>query len=243
MPNGGPPLIRLFAALALILAVLLPGALARAQDPAPAGTAQPAPPTFSKEAAGNPPPPRATDQGGLDPAKVDLAKLQEWRRGQEAEFAATKLRMDYFYWNTTMGVVVVSVFIVCFCVMHLFGRATGSFSRYFIVVTAIGTTIFLMVMGYTEAQVAPAFGLLGTILGYIFGKQAGETEAQNATQNAAKPNADRADTARSAGLGQERTPTGGGGQARTDAGTDGTVAAGGVAPHAGAEENTEKPHT
>ena len=187
MPTGGPPLLRLIAALALIAAVLVPMGLARAQDPAPSGPAQTTAPTFPKEAAGNPPPPRAAEQGGLDPAKVDLAKLQEWRRGQEAEFAATKLRMDYFYWNTAMGVAIVTVFIVCFCVMHLFGRATGSFSRYFIVVTAIGTTIFLMVMGYTEAQVAPAFGLLGTILGYIFGKQAGESEAKVAAQTAVPP--------------------------------------------------------
>ncbi|QTL03404.1 hypothetical protein J5J86_22135 [Aquabacter sp. L1I39] len=171
--------------LALILAVLLPEALARAQDQAATGTPQQPAPTFPKEAAGNPPPPRATEQGGLDPAKVDLAKLQEWRRGQEAEFAATKLRMDYFYWNTMMGVAIVTVFIVFFCLMHLFGRATGNFSRYFIVITAIGTTIFLMVMGYTEAQVAPAFGLLGTILGYIFGKQAGESEAKVAAQDGA----------------------------------------------------------
>lgn len=205
MPTGGPPFLRLLAALTLILAVLLPGALARAQDPAASGTAQQAAPTFSKEAAGNPPPPRATEQGDLDPAKVDLAKLQEWRRGQEAQFAATKLRMDYFYWNTALGVVIVTVFIVFFCLMHLFGRATGNFSRYFIVITAIGTTIFLMVMGYTEAQVAPAFGLLGTILGYIFGKQAGETEAKAAAQ-------DSSSTGNQDGAEQEGTAVTGGGQ-------------------------------
>ena len=183
MPTGGPPLIRLFAALALILAALLPGALARAQDPAAAGPAQTTAPTFPKNASGNEAP-TLKEPGGLDAAKLDLAKLQEWRRGQEAEFAATKARMDYFYWNTAMGVAIVTVFVVCFCLMHLFGRATGNFSRYFIVITAIGTTIFLMVMGYTEAQVAPAFGLLGTILGYIFGKQAGETEAKTAQDSA-----------------------------------------------------------
>lgn len=185
MPTVGPPLLRLIAALALIATVLVPMGLAHAQDPAPSGPAQATAPTFPKEAANNASASQAPEQGRPDPAKldltrVDLAKLQEWRIGQEAEFAATKLRMDYFYWNTAMGVAIVTVFIVCFCVMHLFGRATGSFSRYFIVVTAIGTTIFLMVMGYTEAQVAPAFGLLGTILGYIFGKQAGESEAKTA---------------------------------------------------------------
>jgi hypothetical protein len=34
------------------------------------------------------------------------------------------------------------------------------------------STLFLLVAGYTDAQVAPAFGLLGTIAGYIFGKSA-----------------------------------------------------------------------
>lgn len=181
------------AALALIVAALVPmgpacaidifaGRIAQANEPAPGPEAASA--NFSQETAGNPLPPRATNQGEQDLSKLDLAKLQEWRKAQEAQILATKLRMDYFYWNTAMGVAIVTVFIVCFCVMHLFGRATGSFSRYFIVVTAIGTTIFLMVMGYTEAQVAPAFGLLGTILGYIFGKQAGETEAKAAQDGA-----------------------------------------------------------
>jgi hypothetical protein len=46
------------------------------------------------------------------------------------------------------------------------------FIRAFIVISVIFSALFLIVAGYNEKQTAPVFGLLGTILGYVFGKVA-----------------------------------------------------------------------
>jgi hypothetical protein len=43
-------------------------------------------------------------------------------------------------------------------------------TRLFTVVMVIIAGLFLMTAGYDDKQVAPMFGLLGTLLGYIFGK-------------------------------------------------------------------------
>ena len=36
--------------------------------------------------------------------------------------------------------------------------------------------IFLVVAGYSDQQIAPVIGLLGTIAGYLLGKESGRTE-------------------------------------------------------------------
>lgn len=115
---------------------------------------------------------------GTDISQMDATKIREIKNIEELKLETTKLKIDYYYWNTLLSVVIVSVFVGFYCIMHLFGKDDKNFSRNFIVIISIGTTIFLMVMGYTETQVAPAFGLLGTILGYIFGKQAGESNSK-----------------------------------------------------------------
>jgi hypothetical protein len=50
-------------------------------------------------------------------------------------------------------------------------------SRIFIVSVVIIAGLFLMTAGYSDKQVAPMFGLLGTMIGYVFGKssQSGES--------------------------------------------------------------------
>ncbi len=44
-----------------------------------------------------------------------------------------------------------------------------NFSRNFIILTVVFSALFLIVAGYSEQQTAPVFGLLGTIIGYLFG--------------------------------------------------------------------------
>jgi len=43
-------------------------------------------------------------------------------------------------------------------------------TRVFAVTIVIIAGLFLMTAGYTDQQVAPMYGLLGTMIGYIFGK-------------------------------------------------------------------------
>ena len=42
--------------------------------------------------------------------------------------------------------------------------------RFFGTILIITTTVFLIVAGYTDQQIAPAVGLLGTLAGYLLGK-------------------------------------------------------------------------
>ncbi|MCK9570568.1 hypothetical protein M0R72_16590 [Candidatus Pacearchaeota archaeon] len=43
-------------------------------------------------------------------------------------------------------------------------------TRVFAVSVIVPAGLFLIVMGYSDQQIAPMFGLLGTILGYLIGK-------------------------------------------------------------------------
>lgn len=54
----------------------------------------------------------------------------------------------------------------------------------FIIVTLIITaTLFLITAGYDNNQIAPAMGLLGTIAGYLLGKQEKEEKQENEVKN------------------------------------------------------------
>jgi hypothetical protein len=41
----------------------------------------------------------------------------------------------------------------------------------------ISSSIFLIVAGYTSQQIAPAMGLLGTLAGYLLGKESSRIDA------------------------------------------------------------------
>lgn len=49
-------------------------------------------------------------------------------------------------------------------------RRPEDFSRALIVVTVVTAALILITAGYSDRQAAPAFGLLGTIVGYILGR-------------------------------------------------------------------------
>jgi hypothetical protein len=41
----------------------------------------------------------------------------------------------------------------------------------------ISSSIFLIVAGYTSQQIAPAMGLLGTLAGYLLGKESSAVDS------------------------------------------------------------------
>lgn len=47
-------------------------------------------------------------------------------------------------------------------------------TKLFIIVVVIGASLFLLTAGYSQAQMTPIIGLLGTIVGYVLGKSKGE---------------------------------------------------------------------
>ena len=73
------------------------------------------------------------------------------------------------------------------------GRNGGSVLRALGVPMIIGAAVFLVVAGFSEHQITPVIGLLGTIAGYLLGKStSGDSQAPAAPDP--KPAAVRADT-------------------------------------------------
>lgn len=70
---------------------------------------------------------------------------------------------------------------VLLCAMAAIGKLTEMFIQSFIVIMAIFAALFLMVAGYDEKQVAPVFGILGSVLGYVFGRAQANRGDANST--------------------------------------------------------------
>jgi len=102
-------------------------------------------------------------------------------------------RTPYEFWLTCLiigfGVVVVTPLL-----WHMRGiknRRSEDVSRSVIVVTVIVGSLILVTAGFSNDQIAPAFGLFGTIVGYILGRMSrtdtGETELPGTSAGAVEP--------------------------------------------------------
>ena len=60
---------------------------------------------------------------------------------------------------------------------------TPEFTRAFLVVVIVFAALFLIAAGYSDKQAAPVYALLGTIVGYIFGKLDKQDESQPPGEN------------------------------------------------------------
>ncbi|EIK65575.1 hypothetical protein [Pseudomonas brassicacearum] len=96
------------------------------------------------------------------------------------------------WWSTTnaatmSSIVLVFGLMICVLVMVLMrqGRNADSVLKVMGTILIIISSIFLVVAGYTDTQIAPVMGLLGTIAGYLLGKNADGTpkEAQREKQD------------------------------------------------------------
>lgn len=56
------------------------------------------------------------------------------------------------------------------------GKSAESILRVFGTITIIVAAVFLIVAGYSDRQISPVIGLLGTIAGYLLGKDANARE-------------------------------------------------------------------
>lgn len=69
-----------------------------------------------------------------------------------------------------MTVATLAVTLLALMVMSWRTGMTPEFTRAFIVVVIVFAALFLIAAGYSDKQAAPVYALLGTIVGYIFGK-------------------------------------------------------------------------
>ncbi|MBB4424230.1 hypothetical protein GGD66_002774 [Bradyrhizobium sp. CIR48] len=170
---------------ALIVLMLLCGGLACAQqlpdNPSPSATATPSDVSQDQRIT-NPPP------TGQSPASVGTGKP-----AQQQGYITYKT--PYEFWLTGLAIALVVTMAILLCVMAAIGKLTQEFYKAFLLLVVVFAALFLIVAGYTDTQTAPVFSLLGTIVGYIFGKSAagaaeesqGQPPALNAA-NAAPPN-------------------------------------------------------
>jgi hypothetical protein len=81
-------------------------------------------------------------------------------------------RTPYEFWLTCL-IILLGIFIILVLV-HSISKIVGSRSediwRPIIIVTIVTGTLVLVTAGYSNEQIAPAFGLFGTIIGYILGR-------------------------------------------------------------------------
>lgn len=78
----------------------------------------------------------------------------------------------YELWMTCLivafGLIVICLYI--YAVRHIRDKRPEDVSRAMIVVTVITGALLLIIGGYSNEQIAPAFGLFGTIIGYMLGR-------------------------------------------------------------------------
>ncbi len=179
--------LRKFAVRMLGIAILLVVALAAAGPAALAaetgnGTPQPAvsgqqpdaekpnePPSTAAADTNQDGPPRATGRVPGGGQVVTLSGLlTSADKPGEPPYLTYKTPFEFFLTALTAGI---GIFLVL--VLAWMARKTGiteEFVRAFMVVTIVFGALFLVVAGYSDEQTAPVFGLLGTIIGYIFGR-------------------------------------------------------------------------
>ncbi len=85
------------------------------------------------------------------------------------------------WWSVTNAMTISSIvllfgLLVIFLATYLIrkGINTEAVLRIFGTILIITVSVFLVVAGYTDIQIAPVMGLLGTIAGYLLGKETRE---------------------------------------------------------------------
>jgi hypothetical protein len=91
------------------------------------------------------------------------------QRGLTAFFSS---RTPYEFWltvlNIAFGLATLSIVLLIF--RNSIEKHAEQLIRFAIVVVIVVSTLVLITAGYSNEQVAPAFGLFGTIVGYILGR-------------------------------------------------------------------------
>jgi hypothetical protein len=87
------------------------------------------------------------------------------------------------WWSVTNAMTISSVVLLFGLLVILLatylirsGINTEAVLRIFGTILIIMVSVFLVVAGYTDTQIAPVMGLLGTIVGYLLGKETKEVK-------------------------------------------------------------------
>lgn len=141
--------------------------LAKAQEAKPAAGAKPAP------------------VPGDDLARRDAELAAKIKSMETANASTTAAPQQGIHWWSTTSAMTMSASVLVFGLLTLAlasyvirkGQPWEAVLKIFGTVLILVMTVFLIVAGYDDKQIAPAIGLLGTIAGYLLGKDVSKPAA------------------------------------------------------------------
>jgi hypothetical protein len=106
--------------------------------------------------------------------------------GNLTEFIFKKA--PYEFWLTCLiilfGLTVLALYI--YAIRNIQDRRPEDVSRALIVITVITGSLILITAGYSNDQIAPAFGLFGTVVGYMLGRMSSAPNTPRGNEEDAK---------------------------------------------------------
>lgn len=162
----------LFMAMFVISGILIDGQLgivaAQSQQSPGESSKMPSPPAL----------PADTNQ---PPAASDTPQTKTGER--RTTYTTTKTPYEFYLAALTIVLGVSAMLVVAFLFRNHIHDKTDEFVKLFAFVVVVFSAIFLIIAGYTDSQVAPAYSLLGTIIGYIFGRESSAKPTTGAPNN------------------------------------------------------------
>ncbi len=114
--------------------------------------------------------------------------------GNLPQFLST--RTPFEFWLTCviglLGLLIIVILIVA--LRGVRSARPEDIARPVIVITVIISTLMLVTVGYSNEQIAPAFGLFGTIVGYMLGRLSQPSSSANDALQTPDPNATKPGT-------------------------------------------------
>lgn len=116
----------------------------------------------------------------------EIAAIDKKLEKTNAELAITaKTTQGPVWWSTTnamtmsASVLVFGLTVICIAAWLIKrGKTSGSILRVFGTILILVMAVFLVVAGYSDQQIAPVLGLLGTIAGYLLGRETTQTQTE-----------------------------------------------------------------
>lgn len=98
-------------------------------------------------------------------------------------------KSPYEFWLTCLiiafGLTVLALYI--YAIRNIHDRRPEDVSRALIVITVITGSLVLITAGYSNEQIAPAFGLFGTVIGYMLGRMSQAASGGTAANSPPEP--------------------------------------------------------
>lgn len=110
--------------------------------------------------------------------KEQLVENAKQHRANEESNSAKPIWSAQNAMTVSSAVLVYSIIVLSLATYLIrLGKSSTSVLRIFGTILIISSSIFLIVAGYTSQQIAPAMGLLGTLAGYLLGKESSSIDS------------------------------------------------------------------